>query len=173
MSTSPSVLLLQARLATDPARTEEVDSFARCSGLPVDSFHSHDLLQGPPTMAEARRFDCLMIGGSGDYYVSKRNLDYFDESLDFLADVSRSGMPVFGSCFGFQCLVEALGGSIEHDPASIEVGTYEVALTDEGENDPLFGQLPPVFWAQLGRKDRAERLPEGCPNLASSERCGM
>lgn len=171
--TAPSVLLLQARQATDPARSEEVDSFARRSGLPFDSFHSHDLLQGPPTMGETRRFDCMMIGGSGDYYVSKRNLDHFDESLAFLAEVSRSGMPVFGSCFGFQCLVEALGGSIEHDPASTEVGTYEIALTEEGKNDPLFGQLPAVFWAQLGRKDRAERLPEGCPNLAMSERCGM
>ena len=76
-------------------------------------------------MEEAGRFDCLMVGGSGN------------------------------------------------DPESTEVGTYELSLTEDGIEDPLFGQLPPVFWAQLGRKDRATALPDGIPNLASSERCGM
>ena len=167
----PKVLLLQARQATDPAKAEERESFASRSQLPIDQFESHDLLLGPPSAEKLKRFDCVMIGGSGDYYVSKRDLDYFESSLEFLAEVADSGMPVFGSCFGFQCLVEALGGSVAHDPESTEVGTYEVELTAEGKEDPLFGQLPEVFWAQLGRKDRAIRLPEGVPNLASSELC--
>ena len=167
----PKVLLLQARQATDPAKTEERESFASRSQLPIDQFESHDMLQGPPSAEKLKRFDCLMIGGSGDYYVSKRDLDHFEHSLEFLAEVADSGMPVFGSCFGFQCLVEALGGRVAHDPESTEVGTYEVELTEEGKEDPLFGQLPEVFWAQLGRKDRAVRLPEGVPNLASSALC--
>ena len=169
----PKVLLLQARLATDPAKAEERRSFAQRSGLPVEQFESHDLLQGPPTREDARRFDCIMIGGSGDYYVSKRDLDHFDRSLDFLAEISESGMAMFASCFGFQCLVEARGGEVAHDPETTEVGTYEVSLTEEGKEDPLFGRLPEVFRAQLGRKDRAIRLPDGFPNLASSALCSF
>ena len=80
---------------------------------------------------------------------------------------------MFASCFGFQCLVEALGGRIAHDPANTEVGTYELSLTSAGKEDDLFGDLPDVFWAQLGRKDRAVSLPQGIPNLASSQRCTM
>ena len=173
MTTAPSALLLQARHAGDPARTEEVESFARRSELPLESFVSHDLLEGPPSLGHARSFDCVMMGGSGDFYVSKGDLHGLDESLAFLAEVSDSGPPMFASCFGFQCLVAARGGVIEHDPGSTEVGTYEVSLTAEGKGDPLFGQLPERFWAQLGRKDRATKLPGGVPNLASSDLCGM
>ncbi|MDX1568834.1 MAG: hypothetical protein R3223_13595, partial [Longimicrobiales bacterium] len=53
----------------------------------------------------------------------------------------------------------------------VEVGTYEVTLTDHGRSDPLFGELPESFHAQMGRKDRAEALPAGVVHLASSERC--
>jgi GMP synthase (glutamine-hydrolysing) len=67
-------------------------------------------------------------------------------------------------------MVQALGGEIVHDPANTEVGTYELSLTEEGEIDPLLGHLPRSFHAQMGRKDRAERLPDGVANLASSDR---
>ena len=169
----PRIQLLQARRDTDPAKREERESFAYRSGLPVEQFESHDLLEGPPSRESVAGFDGIMIGGSGDFYVSKGDLDHFERSLDFLAEVSESGLPMFGSCFGFQCLVEARGGQIVHDPESMEIGTYEISLTEAGRDDPLFGQLPDTFWAQLGRKDRAARLPDGVPNLASSARCGM
>ena len=44
-------------------------------------------------------------------------------------------------------------------------------LTDTGAQDELLSSLPPQFCAQLGRKDRANHMPEGCLHLASSERC--
>ena len=41
-------------------------------------------------------------------------------------------------------------------------------LTEEGASDPLFGQLPRRFIAQMGHFDRAIELPSGVPNLATS-----
>ena len=167
---SPRVLLLQARNPDDPVREEERQSFSEKTGLPLKQIEPHDLLTGPPAIEKVRRFDAVMVGGSGDYYVSKRSLPEFDAQLELLATVAQTGFPMFASCFGFQILVQALGGSIVHDPVNVEVGTYDLHLTPAGIEDPLLGCLPPVFAAQLGRKDRAERLPDGVLHLASSER---
>ena len=164
------VLLLQARNPEDPVREEERQSFSTKTGLPLEQIVPHDLLSGPPSIATVRRFDAVMVGGSGDYYVSKRSLPDFDAQLELLATVAATGFPMFASCFGFQILVQALGGSIVHDPVNVEVGTYDLCLTGEGLEDPLLGRLPSVFAAQLGRKDRAERLPDGVLHLASSQR---
>lgn len=171
MSGTPSVLLLQARDVDDPMLEAERRDFAHHTGLEVERIVPHDLLSGPPTLDEVRRYDVLMVGGSGDYYVSKRNLPQLEGTLDLLRRVVDVGHPTFASCFGFQLLVEALGGEVVHDPERTEVGTYEVALTEAGKADALFGGLPERFPAQMGRKDRAARLPDGLLHLASSELC--
>ncbi len=164
------ILLLQARSADDPAKLQELRSFALKMDLEEEQVVPHDLLGGPPTLAEVRAHDAMMIGGSGDYYVSKGNLPHADAFSDLLREVVEIGHPTFASCFGFQCIVQALGGEIVHDPANTEVGTYELKLTVDGQSDPLLGDLPCTFLAQMGRKDRASRLPDGVLHLASSER---
>ena len=112
-----------------------------------------------------------MVGGAGDFYVSKGDLPHQESLFELLTELVESGHPMFASCFGFQCLVQAMGGRIIHDPASTEVGTYELTLTDRGQDDPLFGTLPSSFRAQLGRKDRASSYPDQFENLASSAAC--
>lgn len=163
------ILLLQARHADDPARTEEVRSFARACGLPVESFVPHDLLAGPPTVARIRRHDALMVGGSGEYCVSQGDLPQQERLLGVLREAAETGPPTFASCFGFHLFVEALGGELVHDPERLQTGTFELSLTEEGQRDELFGYLPERFPAQLGRKDRAEILPPEAIHLASSE----
>ena len=165
----PRILLLQARDDDDPMADHEHRCFAAQTVLAMDMVKVHDLCAGPPTLAMVRACDVLMIGGAGDYYVSKGNLPKFGALFDLIHEVIAVGHPTFGSCFGYQCLVAALGGEIVFDPDNTEVGTYPLRLTDEGRADELFGELPESFNAQLGRKDRAVRHPEGVPNLATSE----
>lgn len=165
------ILLLQAREPDDPMKDAELRSFARRAGLDPGHFESHDLLAAPPDVGEMLECDAVMVGGSGDYYVSKRNLPHLDATLDALRELVASKHPTFASCFGFQLLVAALGGEIVHDPESVEVGTYAVRLTEAARSDPLFGTLPTRFMAQMGRKDRAASWPEGVTHLAASERC--
>lgn len=162
------VLLLQARAIDDPARLEEVESFARRAELPMEAFTPHNLLDGPPARSVSVNFDAIFIGGSGEYYVSNRDLPHQELFFGELREWVALKRPLFASCFGFQCLVEALGGAIVYDPEVMEVGTHELELTEAGKQDELIGTLPPRFGAQMGHKDRAERLPEGIPNLASS-----
>ena len=171
MSRQPTILLLQARDPDDPARLEEVRAFADRCGVDSAQITPWDLLQGAPALAEVRRRDVLMIGGAGDYYVSKGNLPHFPRLMGHLQEVAETGHPTFASCFGFQCLVVALGGEIIHDPENTEVGTLTVTLTEAGLRDELFGDLPQTFLAQLGHKDRAPGPAAGTFNLAASERC--
>ncbi len=165
------ILLLQARNPDDGARVEERASFARFCEVEVEQVTPWDLLEGPPPADRLVDHDAVMIGGSGDYYVSKRNLPHYEATLGCLAEIATAGPPLFASCFGFQLLTAALGGEIVHDPETTEVGTYELSLTGAGSRDELFGELPERFAAQLGRKDRATRLPAEAAHLASSERC--
>ncbi len=164
------ILLLQARRADDPVLAEEHNSFVEKTGLQADQIIQHDLLSGPPRLTDLARYDALMVGGSGDFSVAKKDLAHFAEHLDFFREVVGRGRPMFASCFGFHLMVEAMGGHVVHDPESTEVGTYDLELTPDGSQDPLLGTLPPRFAAQMGRKDRAEKLPEGTPSLATSER---
>lgn len=164
-----NILLLQARHADDAARLEERRSFATMAGVDEAQIIPFDLLTGTPTLAEVRRYDALMVGGSGDYYVSKENLPNHEHVLALLAEVTAVGHPTFASCFGFQLLVKALGGEIVYDAEHAEVGTYEVRLTGNGRSDELFNYLPDTFRAQLGRKDRATCLSDGVLHLATSQ----
>lgn len=163
------ILLLQARHKHDKARLEEQQSFADRAGLKLEQIATHDLLESPPSLAQIRRYDALMIGGSGAYSVSKQNLPDQPAVLAVLAEVVETGHPIFASCFGFHLLVEALGGQIIYDPEAMEVGTYTLRLTADGREDGLFSTLPVSFKAQLGHKDRASSLPPQVINLASSE----
>ncbi len=162
------ILLLQARDPDDPMGAHERRCFVRRTGLPDASFVPHDLCQGPPRVRDLARFDALMVGGSGDYYVSQGNLPDFEGYLEFLRELVARGHPTFASCFGYQSLVRALGGNVIHDPPNTEVGTFELTLTEAGREDPLFGALPPRFMAQMGHKDRAAQIADGVPNLARS-----
>ncbi len=162
-------ILLQARHHDDPMLARERRSFAEHLDVPEERVESLNLLDGPVGPADLGRGDALLIGGSGDYYVSKDHLPFAEAVYELLREVAARGFPTFASCFGFQLMVRALGGEIVHDPETTEVGTLELALTAEGRGDPLLGQLPERFTAQLGRKDRAARMPEGVPNLAASD----
>jgi GMP synthase (glutamine-hydrolysing) len=162
-------LLLQARHHDDPMLARERRSFAEHLDVPEEQVVPLNLLDGPVGPADLERGDALLIGGSGDYYVSKDHLPHAEAVFDLLREVAARGFPTFASCFGFQLLVRALGGEIVHDPQTTEVGTLDLALTAEGRCDPLLGQLPERFAAQLGRKDRAARMPPGVPNLAASD----
>lgn len=164
------LLLLQAREADDPMADHEHECFVDRTGLAPAQIITHDLLSGPPTMAEVRRYDALLMGGSGDFLISKGDQPRFEPMLDLLREVVAARHPTFAACYGFQAIVHALGGEVVHDPENVEVGTYTLELTDEAAGDEIFGSLPRRFVAQQGHKDRAERLPEGIVHLASSER---
>ena len=173
VSSRLSGVLLQARRPTDPMKTHEYRCFLERTGLAEDQLDSFDLTQEAPSLAGARAYDVVFVGGSGEFYVSKADLPHFEGFLDFLREITAVGHPLFCACYGYQAMVVALGGEVVFDPENTEVGTYSLALTPEGKNDPLFTPLPDPFHVQMGHKDRALRHPPGVPNLAASDQAPL
>ena len=163
-------LLLQARDPGDQMASHEHNCFARTLGVPAADIQIHSLLEGAPSDAVLEEIDAILVGGSGDYSVLG-DQPFVRTFLDFLEKVVVGRkFPTFASCFGFQGLVLAGGGDVICDEEGAEVGTFKLHLTNEGSDDPLMSDVGQTFYAQLGHKDRAERLPVGMVNLAFSER---
>ena len=167
-------LLLQVRNDNDPAKYEEYEAFIhKIENTNFDlnfSLTQYDVLNRPLTDELFESYDIIFVGGSGEYSVLDDH-PKIKSFIEFLGKCVERGHPTFASCFGFQAIVLALGGEVIKDPDQAEVGTYELSLTDDAINHPLFVDFPRTFLAQLGHQDRATFLPSSLKNLASSQRC--
>ena len=162
-------LLLQVRNADDPMREHEAESFARAFRCAPGRIRVFDLLGGVPSERELDRADVVLLGGSGDYSVASGG-PWLPAALDTMRELHESSKPTFASCWGFQAMARALGGEVVRNHDQAEVGTVTLALTPEGERDPVFGPLGSRFQVQIGHEDVVTRLPPGAVRLASSDR---
>lgn len=161
--------LLQAREPGDVVREEERACFAVRLGLPADDVLPYDLLSGTADAdALCDGVDAVLIGGSGAFSVYDPHA-WVGRFITLTGELAER-LPMFASCFGFQALVVAAGGVVARDDARAEVGTFDVR-TVAAADDPLFGDLPATFAAQLGHKDHAVTWPGSLRLLAASDRC--
>jgi GMP synthase (glutamine-hydrolysing) len=167
----PIFRLLQARDPDEPVRAEERAAFADKLGVPVEQVVPYDLLSEDISYRGVTEgADAVLVGGSGRYGIND-DAPWLKPFVEVLGELAAHDFPTFASCFGFQGLVVALGETVTHDPAGSEVGTFEVSRMPGADDDPVFGQLPARFAAQMGHKDRALALPNGAVHLVASERC--
>ena len=164
-------LLLQARNHDDPMLAHEVGCFADAMGLELTDLRVVNAVERLPTRAELRGACAVLMGGSGDYSVLDSD-PWIKRLVTWVRDeLVLPGKATFASCFGFQILVLAVGGSMMRDYTNTEMGTYDLALAPAGRDDPLFSHLPDLFRAQVGHHDRAVALPRGVRQLASTPDC--
>lgn len=171
MSAPLRLLLIQARLAGDPMAEHELECFADGCDLSPRQFRVFNAATDDLGEFDAGDSDGVFIGGSGDFSLVEGGFGWHDDFLKLIRGLVSRGIPVFGSCFGFQAIVQALGGELVGDEERSEVGTFRISLTEQAGVDPVFGELPDRFDAQLGHKDSAVELPDELIHLASSEKC--
>ena len=113
--------------------------------------------------------DAILIGGAGAHSAT---VSYpFTAALEAVVErVVAEEKPMFASCFGHHFLVHALGGELVTDHHRGEVGTFDVQLTDDGLEDPLFTAFPNRFPVQLGHHDIVLAIPPGVEELAYSDK---
>ncbi|MGV9710524.1 type 1 glutamine amidotransferase [Gordonia sp. NPDC003424] len=111
----------------------------------------------------------LVMGGpmgAGDTAL----LPWLDDELTFLKSAVAQDVPVWGACLGAQLLARALGARV-YRATTPELGVVDIALTDAGRRDPVWGtDAEPEFPALQWHFDTFD-LPEGATLLASSETC--
>ena len=147
---------------------QEVRCFARslpCASSRIEVF---DLLSGAPSTSALKRADVVLIGGSGEHSVV-RGGPWLPRALDTMAELHAKSLPTFASCWGFQAMAQALGGTVITDRDRAEVGTAWVELTHEGESDPVFGPLGKRFRVPIGHEDVVTEIPKSARLLASSD----
>lgn len=172
-------LLLQVRNSDDPMRQHEVDSFARVLQCPPKNIGVFDLLGSALTRESLRGIDMLLLGGSGHYSaatppdppLAKGGIpEWLVRALDSLRLVHDNNRPTFASCWGFQAMACAMGGTVIKDLERAEVGTHRIFLTSDGRADPVFGPLGESFLGQMGHEDHVVELPANATLLAYSDK---
>lgn len=80
-----------------------------------------------------------------------------------------AGVPVFGICYGFQAMAEALGGSVEHT-GSREYGRTELEVI--GDGGVLHAGMPTHHPVWMSHGDEVRKAPEGFTVTARSAGAG-
>lgn len=84
----------------------------------------------------------------------------------WLKQVLADNVPMLGVCYGHQLMAAAFDGVSDFHPAGRESGTHHVRLTQAGQHDPLFSQLPECFPAHLTHAQSVMQLPPNATVLA-------
>ncbi|WP_235041606.1 glutamine amidotransferase [Vreelandella profundi] len=77
----------------------------------------------------------------------------------WLEEALAKDTPMLGVCYGHQLMAAAFGGVSDYHPAGRESGTRTVRLTQAGQLDPLFRQLPESFAAHLTHAQSVIQAP--------------
>ena len=166
----PRLLLLQIRDQPEAERQEQACFIDAC-GIEVGQLATINVVATPRlTWEQVGAADALLVGGAGEHSATNE-YDFTGPMGEVVARWLDERRPFFGSCFGHHFVARLLGGDVVTDPAREEVGSFDVELTSEGRDDPVFGGQPDRFTVQLGHHDRVAELPPGTEPMAHSERC--
>jgi GMP synthase (glutamine-hydrolysing) len=167
-SDDQKVLFVQLR--PDAMRDHEREVFLKHASLSPEQAVFLDVFEDEISEAMLDGVDALVIGGSGDFLLSRGDIPEHIAAVSELARAARErGMPILGICFGGQILSQAFGGKVVHGPDRKEMGTFELTRSPNAVHCPVFKELPERFHAQLGHQDHIDEIPEGAVHLASSE----
>lgn len=148
------------------------ESYARVLGqlaaLDCDIVRPADGAVQLPGGVKLADYDGVAITGSalnvydGGAHI-ERQVELARASLD-------SGVPCFGSCWGMQIAVTALGGVVRPNPLGREFGfARRITLTEAGRAHPMYRGKPAVFEAVTVHRDDIGQLPAGALVLAASD----
>lgn len=111
-------------------------------------------------------FDAVLMTGSLASVADE--LPWMVEAARWIRQTVEEGTPFLGVCFGHQMLSYAFGARIVKNPKGLELGTVEVALTDEGRADPLFAGMGPTLRVHESHEDMAADVPSSVHILAGN-----
>ncbi|WP_418058492.1 type 1 glutamine amidotransferase [Pimelobacter simplex] len=154
-----TVLVLQHIGCEPPATYEEI---LTAHGLAV---HRVELDEDEP-LPDHHEFAAVVVMGGPMGALDDEEHPWLAAERAYLARAVALGVPYWGVCLGAQLLAASLGARVYTGEVP-EVGTYDVELTAEAAQDPVFGLLPDRFSVFQWHSDTFD-LPAGARRLARS-----
>ncbi|HEV7253756.1 MAG TPA: type 1 glutamine amidotransferase [Mesorhizobium sp.] len=137
------------------------------AGAAIDHRMVHE---GEPLPTDASAHDAMVVLGGAQNALDDESSPYFPALLDLIRAFEAQDRAVLGICLGAQLVARAFGAQ-NHIGTAPEFGWREVALTPEGEADPVLGGLPARFPIFQWHDDTFD-LPAGAVRLARNEAVG-
>ena len=115
--------------------------------------------------------DAIIITGSKYSVYDDEN--WISELKDLTKSIINKNIPILGICFGHQILAACLGGTVLKNTKGWELGSYNISLTKDGIQNPLFDQIEnnEVFYES--HQDVVSMLPKGAVELAFTEKANQ
>ena len=163
------------------ARTGEYEGHEqRCLRVSFPKYFPHmrfvNVIKNPNKIKNINleNYSCAIIGGSGEIDISQiNNQPKAKTTIPILVQFAKlcidKDFPLFGICLGHQIIAHSLGSRILL--SNKEVGSKEIQLTKEGQNNDLFEKLPKNPIVYQAHKDNVETLPKGAKLLATGKVC--
>ena len=169
-------LILQLR-PEDEASDNEFSAFLKYGGLSEKEVHRIRMeKEGIPNI-DLREYSGIILGGgpsnvSDNLEIKKDYEKRFEKELnELLTKVFNNDFPFLGVCYGIGAVNKFKGGIVSKEKYSEPVGTVEIELTENSQQDDLLKELPNKFVAYCGHKEACQTLPEDAKLLAKSKDC--
>ena len=172
------ILLVQIR--TGEYAKHDLECFSRYSGKYFGDF---EVINGlldfdklPKTKRGLAKYSCVIIGGSGEADISKRDVQpklkaAIGDLTGFVRVLTNNDFPLLGICFGHQLLNYSLKAEVVVDKTKSEFGSFDISLTKEGIQDDVVYFGKETYHTHQAHNDTVVNVPENTLILAKSARC--
>lgn len=168
----PFVLL--ATREDDAIADEECAAIARFGGLGEGELVRIRLERNPLPNLNFDEYSGIILGGSpfnATDEVKTENQLRVEADLHALLDrIVAEDFPFLGACYGVGTLGIHQGGTVDGTYAE-PAGAVTIEVTEAGERDPIFADMPQTFDAFVGHKEALTVVPPHITVLARSLTC--
>ena len=133
--------------------------------LPYQIIHTYNNHDFPPIDSISSVINLGCPHSASTY----ESVPYLKNLYAFVAQIVRANKPYLGICFGAQILARVLGAQVTKND-KMEIGTYEVTLTDKGKSDSIFAGITSPFNVFHWHGDTF-KIPFGAELLATGVDC--
>lgn len=156
MNEVPKVLIIQ----NDKTETLGLyEQYLKEKGIEHQVFHAYKIepQQSFPSLSE---YDAFILGSTPISANEIKEHKFLTREGRCISELIKKRKPCLGVCCGAQILAKYLGAKVirSHE---MEIGGYEVQLTEQGKADPLFADFPSEFSVFHWHGDMFELPPRG------------
>ncbi len=110
--------------------------------------------------------NCAGIIITGSHAMVTDNKKWSVKIEKWIPKLIEKNIPVLGICYGHQLIAKALNGYVDYNREGEKIGTIQIKLTKEAENDFLFSKLPKKFFVNISHSQSVFSLPDDAKILA-------